>query len=220
MFIVDNAHILFIPPYLEQLGYGSIPCVIELSQKAVNEKETQIEFNPFWSDWRGILEYMCCIEFAYNSISQLPKDRQIGSIDVVPARYHSASMVFYSEAILDNISYWLKNEFNLRTIRQKCSFHRVEFQVELTSKNEKFKLIFDEHNNYLTLLNNYRNEWLHRLAGGAFLASDKSPSESNVHMQIVVPIDPETNIFNSDSKDYIRRIEECKVNNNGKWVYY
>lgn len=216
---MDGIHDLFIPPYLQQLGYGSISCMIELGKKAISVKETHIETNPFWEEWRGIFEYICCVEYAYNAIFQLPKGIAIGSIDVVPSKYHSASMVFYSEAILDNISFWLKNKFNLQIQRTNCSLHKVEFQEQLISKNEKFNIIFDEHKSYLTLLNKYRNEWVHRLAGGAFVSSDKPPSDPHANIQIVVPIDPKVNIFNTNSKEYLRRIEECKLNNNGKWLY-
>jgi hypothetical protein len=209
---------LFLPPELRNLRYNEIPIIIELGDRAVVIKETHIEMISFWQEWRGILEYLCCVEFAYKELKALPKGAEIGGTDAVPARYHSAAMVFYSQAMLDNIAYWIKNKFSLRVPRMNCSFHKDEFQHALSQLDPNFESVFSEFKNFIIHLNDYRMEWVHRLSGGAFIGADKPPSETDANVRIVVPIDPKANIFNPNV-NYLELIEISKKNNRGEWLY-
>ena len=82
---------LLLPPYLQSLGYATFPQVRELSDRAMTVTAEGIHLDIVWSPWRGIFEYVCCVEYAREMLKGLPTGPAIGSINVVPARYHSAS---------------------------------------------------------------------------------------------------------------------------------
>jgi hypothetical protein len=216
---MGNKELFFLPSYLQQFGYSDIECIKKLSD-AIIEHAEYIEENALWKEWRGIFEYLSCVEFAYCTIMTFPKGSEIGSHIIVPARYHTAALVFFAQAAMDNVSMWLdKNllvEFNDKT---KRSLHKKIFQDALIQTNLLFIDLFKKHSNFLKTLNDYRNEWIHRLIGGAFIGSDKNPGDPDANVQIVVPIDPECNMFNPNPQNYLKRIEECRQKNNEKWLY-
>jgi hypothetical protein len=210
---------LFLPPYLQHLGYGNIPCVVELSERAVVETPTHIDENPTWSPWRGIFEYIACVEYAREVLISLPEGRAIGGQHVVPARYNSAALVFFAQASLDNIAVWMSKLFKLKTKGSNLAFHVRAFKEELQTIDPSIVHVITNHRKFINALKDYRKEWIHRLTGGANMFSDKIPSDPTCHTEIAVPIDPKINMFDGDRKLYVKMVAKCKTDNNGRWLY-
>lgn len=210
---------LFLPPYLTELGYGSIPSIIALADRAIFLGEEQIKECQTWKPWRGIFEYMCCVEYARYELHNLPKDRAIGSKDVVPARYNSASLVFFAQATIDNMAVWLTNQFNIPVKGSNCAFHKKKFREALTQLDKNYETILIRNSSYISELEKFRQEWIHRLSGGASIFSNASPSDPNAKVEICVPIEPSINMHGTSGKSYLRKVENCRKRNGGRWLY-
>lgn len=83
---MNNNELLFLPPYLQQLGYENIKSIIELSNLVITQHADYIEINPLWEEWRDFFEYLSCIEFAYDAISDFPKGKAIGGMVIFNRR--------------------------------------------------------------------------------------------------------------------------------------
>lgn len=210
---------LFIPPYLQLLGYATLPELRELSNRAVTVTTDAITEDPIWSPWRGILEYVCCVEFARDALKNLSSGRAIGSIDVVPAQYHSASLVFFAQATLDNVAVWTSKRLNFSVHGSDCCFHKLKFNQALLALVPNVAATVQGSNAFITKLENYRQEWIHRLTGGARIFSDKSPSDTDAQFQIMVPINPSIGHRKHDPNAYLKGIARTRTNNGGRWLY-
>src|SRR5688500_10157391 len=107
----NSAEQLFVPSFLRQLGYLEDPGLIRLAAHLVREDGSQVVMHPDYRRWSGILDYLCCVEYARIAIHQLPTGRTLGSVDVVPARFYSTSLVFFAQACLDNLAVFLNERF-------------------------------------------------------------------------------------------------------------
>lgn len=209
---------MILPSFLTQLGYDAFPIVQKLNSISYIEKEGHIDHIQPWYDFRDIFEYLSCVEFARNQLLQLPTGRALGSINIVPARYNSASLVFFAQATFDNLAVWLNRIHNLGLKGNSISFYKSQIRPLLGIKNKHYEVILSEHNEFILKLNSYRMEWLHRLAGGAEVYSDKSPSEPDANISIQIPIDPVIPSLRSDSKKYLERVQNVQRKNGGKWL--
>ncbi len=210
---------LFLPPYLQYLGYGNIPCVVELGERSVVETPTHINDNPIWAPWRGIFEYIACVEYAREVLMSLPEGRAIGSQHVIPARYNSAALVFFAQASLDNIAVWMSKLFKLKAKGSNLAFHVKAFIDELQAVDPSIVHTINNHGEFICRLKDYRKEWIHRLTGGANIFSDKIPSDPTCSTEIAVPIDPKINFFGGDRLLYAKMVAKCKADNDGRWLY-
>ena len=213
------AYQLFLPPYLQALGYGEYPEMHDLAARAVKEWPDHIEFASAWHPWRGFLDYMACVEHARAEIHKLPSGRAIGSGSVVPAQYHSASMVFFAQATFDNLAEWLKVEFKLANVKHgDIAFHKDRFRGAIEKKDPVLAELINENLPFIKSLERYRHQWIHRMSGGAMIFSDVPPGQSGEKISIQVPIDP--TIDPSRGGDaYLSSIEECRQANGGLWLY-
>lgn len=213
------SHKLFLPPHLSQLGYGSIDVFVELGDRAITEDSQTVIDSKTWKPWRGILEYLSCVEFARHELHQLPHGRSIGSKDVVPARYNSASLVFFAQATLDNVALWLTNQLSLNVRGGDCAFHKRRFQEALIAYDQGFSAFIANNINYICELEKFRQEWIHRLSGGAKVYSNTNPSDPEAKIEICVPIEPSINVFSNNEKLYLKKVENCRKRNSGRWLY-
>lgn len=203
---------------LIQLGYDKNPIISQLNKISFQENNTSIEPVYPWASLRDIFEYFTCVEFAKSSLLQLPKGKELGSVHLTPARYDSASLVFFSQATLDNLAVWLNTSFSLGLKGNNVSFYKSQIKPKLASKNDSFGLVLDEYSDFIDKLNLYRMEWLHRLAGGASLYADRPINDPDVEMSIQVPIDPEIPSLISEPKKYLKRIKKVQSQNSGNWL--
>jgi hypothetical protein len=214
-----DKELLFLPPYLQTLGYANLPGIRELADRAVIVTTEAIQHESAWSAWRGILEYVSCVEYARGLLKGLPIGRAIGSVDVVPARYHSASLVFFAQATLDNLAVWSSTRLNLDARGSDCAFHKSKFNQALAARVPNVAASMQLHAPFVVKLESYRQEWIHRLAGGARVFSDKSPSEPDAEIQIMVPINPSIGQYEHDPNAYLRAVARTRTNNGGRWLY-
>lgn len=210
---------LFLPPYLQSLGYAELPEMRELSSRAVTISTEAIHTDPIWGPWREIFEYVCCVEHSRELIINLPKGRAIGSADVVPARYHSASLVFFAQATLDNIAVWSSNRIQLAVKGSDCAFHKTKFNLALAGNSPTAAASVRLHEPFIKKLESYRQEWIHRLTGGASIYSDKPPTDPGSNIQIMVPINPSIGQYEHDHQAYIKAVARTQTKNGGKWLY-
>lgn len=214
----DN-QLLFLPPYLQSLGYGKIPQIKDVSARAEVLKETHIEQNPVWAGWRGIFEYLACVEYGRSLLCSFPTGRELGSQHVVSARYCSASLVFFAQATLDNIAVWVAKRFSMKVKGSDCALHKDKFRNELRSHCQAMVSTLESHDSFILELKKFRMEWIHRLTGGAQVYSDKPPDDPTANICLAVPINPAINSFEMDAKKYPQMVEECRRANGGRWLY-
>jgi hypothetical protein len=182
-------------------------------------KESHIEQNPVWFGWRGIFEYLACVEYGRSLLVLFPTARQLGSQHELPARYCSTSLVFFAQATLDNIAVWIAKMFSLTVKGSNCALHKTKFRNELSSHCQALVSILVSHDQFIKELHNFRMEWIHRLTGGAQIYSDKAPDDPTAKICLAVPINPAINSFEMHRKRYLQMVEECRASNAGQWLY-
>lgn len=209
---------MLLPPYLRSLGYDALPAMRKLDDISFVEADDHLDPVHPWYDLRDVLEYLSCVEFARQQLLGLPAGRAIGSVDVVPARYNSASLVFFAQATLDNVAVWLNRAYDLGLRGIEVSFYKNRIARLLGQKDQGFQLVLSRDSSFISHLNSYRMEWLHRLGGGANVYCDKNPMGADAQFSIQVPIDPTLLSLQKDSKRYLERIREVEKENGGKWL--
>jgi hypothetical protein len=211
--------LIFVPPYLQQLGYAELPEMRELAGRAQVITPTAILGNPPWLRWRGILDYVCCVEYARQNIKALPRGRALGSVDQVPARYHSVSLVFFAQATLDNIAVWICDQLNISLSGSDRSFHKAKLEARLLSSAPNLAAVATKHTAYFAKLDNYRKHWIHSLTGGAVMYCDKNPGLPDARTEMMVPIDPAVYLHEYDRAAFPKAVERTRKNNQGEWLY-
>lgn len=210
---------LFLPPYLQSIGYAGFAPFRELASRATTITDKAITEDPAWPPWRGILEYVCCVEHAREMLKNLPTGHALGSADVLPARYHSASLVFFAQATLDNIAVWSSKRLQLSIKGSDCAFHKSKFNAEFKVAAPSVAIAISAHILFITKLENYRQEWIHRLTGGASLYSNKSPSDIDAEIQIMVPINSSIDQYAQTPGAFVKAVARARTNNGGRWLY-
>jgi hypothetical protein len=207
---------LLLPPYLRSLGYESESAIQLL--RTVNV-DSSARVTPSWISWRGIFEYLSCVEYARAVLLSLPSGGQIGGDVAVPARFAAAALVFFAQATLDNIAGWLTNELSLAIKGSHRQLHKNNFKSALSSAHggKQIVEVIGRHSNFLKDLERFRQAWIHSLAGGANLYADRPPDQGGI-AEIAVPMDPAIDSF-APNQGYLRRIEACRERNSGRWLY-
>lgn len=209
---------MLLPSDLRAIGYGELPVIMKLNELSYVHEEDHIQQVYPWAGVRDILEYMTCVEFAKARLLELPTGRALGSVNITPARHDSASLVFFAQATLDNLAVWLNGVFELNLKGNNVSFYKKQIKSKLIEHNSDFTQVLDSYADFIQNLNSYRMEWLHRVAGGAQIYSDESPSEQEANISIQVPIDPEIPSLASEPKKYLKRIQKVQQKNGGRWL--
>lgn len=217
-FPIEKATLL-LPSYLQSLDYATYPQIRELSDRAITVTDGAILVDQIWFPWRGIFEYVACVEYAREMIKKLPTGNAIGSNAIVPAQYHSASLVFFAQATLDNTALWTIKHLNLKVTGSNCAFHKTKFINELTKCCPTAAASMAQHVTFIEKLEKYRQFWIHRISGGARIFSNKSPSEPDAKIEIGVPINHSIGQFELDPKAYIDTVAQTQTENGGEWLY-
>lgn len=199
-------------------GFEKIPVIQKINSISFVERGGVVNFIEPWAGLRDIFEYIGCVEFAKQRLLNLPKGKEIGSINITSARYDSASMVFFAQASLDNLAVWLNCTFDLRLKGTNKSFYNKKIKPALEAKHAGFSSVLQKYDHFVKNLNVYRMEWLHRMAGGANMYCDKTPLDAEANMSIQVPIDPTIPSLASQPKLYWERIQNVQHKNAGRWL--
>lgn len=204
---------------LRELGYLQIPLLGRLDSKSFVETIDAIKMVKPWSELRDVFEYVSCMECAVERLDSLPVGNALGSVNLTPARYDSAALVFFAQATLDNLAVWMNSVYSLGLSNSEISFYKNKMPKLLTSIDPGFKVSFDEYGKFVRRLNDYRMEWLHKISGGAEMYGDGVPGFPEANTQILVPLDPKINSVRFvDHKEYCRRVTQCEKENDGKWL--
>lgn len=196
-------------------GFEKIPVIQKINSMSFIERDGALYIVEPWASLRDIFEYIACVEFAKERLLKLPKGKALGSINITPARYDSASMVFFAQASLDNLAVWLNRDFDLGLKGNNISFYKDKIKPALEKRHGRFSSVLEKFAPFIANLNAYRMEWLHRIAGGAEIYSDKAPSDSGVNISIQVPIDLSRA---SQPTLYLERIQKVQHENGGRWL--
>lgn len=199
-------------------SFDKIPVIAKINSMSFVERDNAIYNVEPWASLLDIFEYVACVEFAKEQLLNLPKGKSIGSANNIPARYNSVSMVFFAQASLDNLAVWLNKTFDLALKGNNVSFYKDKIKPKLESKYAKFSSILETHGPFITNLNSYRMEWLHRIAGGANIYTDKIPSDPDANVSIQIPIDPTIPSLVSQPTLYLERIKKVQFENGGRWL--
>lgn len=203
-----------LPPYLAGLGYYEIPEIAECDRRGFALVNDQMISDGVWSKWRAILEYAGCAEFAREAIRSLPTGLALGSVDLPPARYHSASLVFFAQATLDNIALWTAEQFALAVTGSDIAFHKPRFIRAAIGVAPSLAPFFSRQNDFVQRLVMYRQEWIHRMAGGAEAYSEEPPPHESTALKI--PMDP---IVHHENPDFVALVAKLQAANGGRWLY-
>lgn len=217
--MIDDIKML-LPPYLQDLGYCDIESLKKMNEVSVRAGDGN--WHPYRVEWRGIFEYLACVEYARQSINNLPKGMElIYDHCNVQAKYHTASLVFFSKATFDVIAEWLNNKYDLKAQFQNISLSKRSFQKELIAINANYSYFFKSHSAFLNKLSSYRTDWIHRIVGGAMIGGDKRPGDPDFtdnNIGVLIPLDSSINFHTTDSEAFKKAIENTKKNNNGVYL--
>ena len=204
--------------FLHSLGYANEPVLQVVAARTIQESAQEINFKEDGFAWRDIFDYIACVEFARYSIRQLVGSKPIDGRHALPAQYNSAALVFFAQAALDNIALWTSKKGVASVSGSDCAFHKRKFQVQLIASFKEFDDFFNKHEAFIVKLEKFRQEWIHRMAGGARLFSEKVPSDPTADISIMIPISPEIPKLIPNQKRYIRAVERTRTNSNGEWL--
>jgi hypothetical protein len=219
--VIPEGFNFFVPSYLNELGYQNIDCVAELGKRGAVLGDS-IGIRQGWVTWRGILEYVACVEYARWLLHEVVKSRLTGGAAALAATYNAPSLVFFGQAALDNVASWLNRRLSLKLKGSHCQLHKKGFQGALLEVNINSRSIFEavqRHQKFLADLVRYRQIWIHSLPGGAIPYTDKSPAEGGVGF-FAVPLDPSISAFfpEIDMGEYVRRVQACRDANSGEFL--
>ena len=208
----------FVPVELQRLGFQHNAIFSELADrglKPITDGARQVQ--P-WCRWRGTSTYLDCVAFADRSAKAIPTGKDLNLEHVTPGQFYSASVIFFGQALLDNIAVWLCEALPLSVRGGERHFLSTQFKRELKKREPSSAGIIAAHEPFVKEVNTYRQVWIHSLAGGAMPISDISPFENpeTANKYLGVPIEP---AINFDQKNYLKRIEQCAMRHAGHYLY-
>jgi hypothetical protein len=218
--VIPEGFNIFVPPYLNLLGYQNIDCVAELGKRGTVLGDI-IGIRRKWAAWRGVFEYVACVEYARHLLHDAVQSRSTGGLVALAGRYNAASLVFFGQAALDNVANWLNRRLSLKLKGSHCQLRRRRFQDALLNTIPAGRSVVEavqRHQKFLADLERCRQIWIHSLAGGANAYVDKSPAEGGTGF-FAVPLDPSIGAFPEvDAGEYARKVQSCRDANSGEWL--
>lgn len=210
---------IFVASYLYEKGYQDIECVSELGKRGAVLTDF-IGVRQKWASWRGIFEYLACVEYARHLLHEIVQSRMTGGVAPLAGKYNAASLVFFGQAALDNIANWLARRFSLKLKGSHCQLHKKHFQdvlLNAAANNRSIVEVLQRHGEFLADVEHYRQIWIHSVSGGANVYSDKSPAEGGIGF-FAVPLAPSIPFPEIDMSEYARRVQECRAAHSGEWL--
>lgn len=208
-----------VPVYLQELGYparhqGTLK---ELGARAIQTYNNGLKVVEPWAAWRGLAGYLASVEFARHSVQSLPLGEGLTLQHETKACYHIAAVVFFAQALADNLATWLAKNIPLPISGGDCNFLKKPFRKEFTRHLRGPGTDFlDVHDKYLKEVEKYRQIWIHQHAGGGVLLASEDPWLPNSQKMIGVPIDP---AFAFDAPRGLERAEKIAAANGGRYLY-
>jgi len=199
------------------IRYNQRPEVSAVAQLALRRTgPDRVQIQQPWIHWRGLFEYLACVEMARENLRALPRNADLEITHGTAAKYHSVALVFMAQALMDNLAVWLTSFLGLPIKGGDRQLFSVQFRRQLNKKAPEASEMLKRHDAYLREVNKYRQIWIHTLSGGAVLWSDTSPfTDPAARKQVAVPIDPSINVL---SESYRNRVKKC-AERHGRYLY-
>jgi hypothetical protein len=208
----------FVPVELQRRGLQSEPIFSEVAQRAFHPIPDGLQLVQPWYGWRGISTYQDCVAYADRAARELPTGRSLNLTHVTPGQFYSASIIFFAQALIDNIADWLSDAVPLQTRGGERNFRKGSFKRELKRRLPGADEVLVRQHLFVEEINARRQVWIHTLAGGALPVADGNPFDDpdTAEKRLGVPIDPG---INPDEENYLRRVEACANANGGRYLY-
>ena len=212
------------PPKLRELGYSKYPELQALNAvycTKMDHENRNLTVNKFWADWRGILEYLECVEEAKTLLLSIPSDNSIFGLQPPFIKYNSVALIFFAQATLDLLAVWLTGSYDLSNVKNSnLAFHKEKFKIDLVSKDSNFKVLFDNYELFIEYLSDYRNNWIHRMSGGAVITVDRDPNDIEAIFSVSSPASP-TYFVDMPRRDAlkIQELNQLSVEKYGKTLH-
>jgi len=208
----------FVPVELQRRGFQHKPIFAELAGRGFALVNAGAVLVQPWCRWHGISTYLDCVAYADRSARSLPQGKDLNLTHVTPGRFYSAAIVFFAQAMLDNIAVWLCDALPLSVKGGDRHFLSSQFTRELKKKQGSSHALLEKHKAFVKEVNTYRQVWIHTLAGGAMPITDTNPfiNPGTDDKFLRVPIDPAIQI---GDENYQERIGQCAARNGGRYLY-
>jgi hypothetical protein len=120
--------------------------------------------------------------------------------------------------MIDGIANWLSEALPLPIKGGERNFRSKQFKCELKQRFKVSAGVLAAHDTFVEEVNQYRQVWIHTLAGGAIPVADDDPFVNPISADkfLGVPIHPAINV---DEESYTNRVRECALNNGGRYLY-
>jgi hypothetical protein len=208
----------FVPVELQRRQFQTMPIFAELAGRGLKPTPDGAQQVQPWCRWRGISTYLDCVAFADRSANGLPRGKDLNLEHVTPGQFYSAGTIFFAQALIDNIADWLSDALPLPIRGGERNFCSKQFRRDLKKRFPSAPALLEAKHEFIEEVNGYRQVWIHTLAGGAMPIADGDPfaGSDSANKSLGVPIDPAINI---DEESYAKRVEQCAMKNNGRYLY-
>lgn len=208
----------FVPVELQRRGFQHKAIFSELTDRGFAPTAGGSQLIQPWCRWHGISTYLDCVAYADRVVKALPDGKDLNLGHVTPGRFYSAGVIFFAQAMLDNIAVWFCDALPLSVKGGDRHFLSSQFTRELKKKEKSSHALLENHKAFVKEVNNYRQVWIHTLAGGAMPVAGTDPftNPDTADKFLGVPMDPAIHI---DDENYRKRIETCAAKNGGEYLY-
>ncbi len=206
------------PVELQRRGLSSLEIFAELADRAFEpEREGFKQVQP-WCRWQGLSQYLDCVAFADRAARELPTGQLLDLTHVTPGRFYSVGIIFFTQALIDNVAVWLCDAASLPVSGGDRHFLSTRLIRELIRKLPPARAELERHSAFVAETNRYRQVWIHTISGGAIPTSNLNPFEQHpgsAQKFLGVPLDP---AIQPDQGNYLKRAEECAMKNDGRYL--
>ena len=209
----------FIPVELQRRRFQAMPVFTALARRAFKRTATNaLQMVQPWYRWSGISSYLDCVAYADRAAHEIPTGSALNLDHATPGRFYSAGIVFFAQAMVDNIAEWLSDALHLPVEGSERNFLKKRFRRELPKRLPGAETVLVAYEDFVKDLDSRRQAWIHNLAGGAFPVADESPFEhpGTDRRRLAVMIDPAITV---GSENYQNRVEQC-IRKHGHYWYH
>ena len=208
----------FVPTELQRRNFHANTIFAELARRGFKPTPEGGQQVQPWTKWRGISTYLDCVAFADRSGNRIPVGKDLNLEHVTPGQFYSAGIIFFTQAMIDGIADWLSNSLPLPIKGGERNFRSTQFKRELKKRFPISVGALAAHHSFVEEVNQYRQVWIHTLAGGAIPVADDNPflHPERAGKFLGVPIDP---AISPDEESYAKRVRESALKNGGRYLY-
>lgn len=208
----------FVPVELQRRGFMNRKVFTDLADRAFERVPEGLKQVQPWCRWQGLSQYLDCVAFADRAARELPTGSALDLTHITPGRFYSVAIVFFTQALIDNVAVWLCDAVSLPVAGGNRHFLCKSFTRKLGRKLPPAIVEIERHCAFVAETNKYRQLWIHTISGGAIPTSDVDPFRCPATPQksLGVPRDP---AIQPDQMNYLKRAEECGMENDGHYLY-